>query len=71
MKNGLIKKLLDKRAVIGVIGLGYVGLPLSFRYAEAGFKVLGFDIDPEKVEKLNVGKSYIEHITLLHVPRAR
>ncbi len=57
-----IKKFSDKKAVIGVIGLGYVGLPLSLLYAEVGFKVLGFDIDLDKVEKLNKGKSYIEHI---------
>lgn len=56
---GLFKQ---RRAVIGIIGLGYVGLPLMLRYAEVGFKVLGFDIDERKVEKLNQGKSYIEHI---------
>jgi UDP-N-acetyl-D-glucosamine dehydrogenase len=62
MKNSIIKKLNDKEAVIGIFGLGYVGLPLCIRYAEAGFKVLGFDIDPNKTEKINAGKSYIEHI---------
>jgi UDP-N-acetyl-D-glucosamine dehydrogenase len=62
MKLSLIKKFQNKTAVIGIVGLGYVGLPLCIRYAEAGFKVLGFDIDPNKTEKINAGKSYIEHI---------
>ncbi|MBC7684277.1 MAG: nucleotide sugar dehydrogenase [Bdellovibrionales bacterium] len=58
----LINRLSTRSAVIGIIGLGYVGLPLSLRYAEAGFKVLGIDIDSTKVERLNAGASYIEHI---------
>jgi UDP-N-acetyl-D-glucosamine dehydrogenase len=62
MKAQLIKKLNDKQAIIGIVGLGYVGLPLSIRYSEVGYKVLGFDIDPDKVSVLNQGKSYIEHI---------
>ena len=57
----LIEKLQDKSAVIGVIGLGYVGLPLSLRFTEAGYKVIGFDIDEEKVSQLNSGKSYFQH----------
>src|ERR1700691_485134 len=47
---------------VGVIGCGYVGLPLGLRFAEAGHKVVGFDLDPEKVTKLNQGQSYIGHI---------
>jgi UDP-N-acetyl-D-glucosamine dehydrogenase len=58
----LIAKFENGTAVVGVVGLGYVGLPLSLRYAEAGFKVLGIDIDSAKVERLNRGASYIEHI---------
>ena len=58
----LIERLETRNAVIGIIGLGYVGLPLSLRYAEAGFKVLGIDIDETKVARLNGGASYIEHI---------
>lgn len=50
-------------APIGIIGLGYVGLPLSLRFAQSGTAVLGFDIDPPKVEKLNAGQSYILHIS--------
>jgi len=47
---------------VGIIGCGYVGLPLALRFAEAGHKVTGFDTDPAKVSLLNSGKSYIEHI---------
>jgi len=47
---------------VGIIGCGYVGLPLALRFAEAGHKVMGFDTDPMKVNSLNAGKSYIEHI---------
>ena len=51
-----------KEARIGVIGLGYVGLPLVIEFCKAGFPVTGFDIDESKVELLNQGKSYIKHI---------
>jgi UDP-N-acetyl-D-glucosamine dehydrogenase len=47
---------------IGIIGCGYVGLPLALRFAETGHRVTGFDLDPVKVEKLNAGESYIQHI---------
>ncbi len=47
---------------VGIIGCGYVGLPLGLRFAEAGHRVTGFDTDPVKVEKLNRGQSYIQHI---------
>lgn len=63
MKQHLLNKLSTKSAVIGVIGLGYVGLPLTLRYAEVGYKVLGFDIDSNKVAMLKEGQSYIEHIS--------
>ncbi len=61
-KDSLVAKLNDKSAVIGIVGLGYVGLPLSLRYAETGYKVVGFDIDQAKVDLLNSGQTYIEHI---------
>lgn len=48
--------------MIGIVGLGYVGLPLMLRFSEVGYRVLGFDIDKSKVESLNSGQSYIEHI---------
>ena len=63
MSATLLEKLNNKSAVIGIVGLGYVGLPLMLRYTEVGYKVLGLDIDPGKVEMLNQGKSYIEHIS--------
>ena len=51
-----------KQAVIGVIGLGYVGLPLVRAFTTAGFRCLGFDVDQTKVDKLRAGQSYIKHI---------
>ena len=54
-----------KRAVIGVIGLGYVGLPLVRAFTGAGFRCMGFDVDQSKVDKLRTGKSYIRHIDSL------
>jgi len=65
MKNDIytvIEKYETKEAVIGIVGLGYVGLPLMLRYNNIGFRVLGIDIDQGKVAKLNAGESYIEHI---------
>ncbi len=62
MKRSLINKIKSHDAFIGIIGLGYVGLPLVIRFAEENFTVLGFDVDPEKVRKLNAGESYIRHI---------
>ncbi|WP_227429829.1 nucleotide sugar dehydrogenase [Psychrobacter sp. I-STPA6b] len=62
MQTQLIEKIKSKKAVVGIIGLGYVGLPLMLRYTEVGYQVLGFDIDKNKVDLLNSGKSYIEHI---------
>ncbi len=67
----LIARLETRHAVIAVIGLGYVGLPLSLRYAEAGYTVLGIDIDSSKVAKLNDGESYIEHIAATTIAHAR
>ena len=52
MKNELIKIINDKSAVIGIIGLGYVGLPLVIRFSEENFRVIGFDIDTEKLNPL-------------------
>lgn len=58
----LLAKLNGRSAVIGILGMGYVGQPLALRYAGLGYKVLGFDIDASKVAILNSGKSEIEHI---------
>jgi len=62
MKDDLITKIREHRATIGVVGLGYVGLPLVLRFGEEHFSVIGFDVDPVKVAKLNSGESYIRHI---------
>ena len=59
----LLARIANRQARIGIVGLGYVGLPLALRFGEVGFEVLGFDIDPDKVRALNQGQSYIEHIT--------
>ncbi len=58
----LMEKLTSRDATIGIIGMGYVGQPLALRYCQLGYKVLGFDIDAEKVDQLNAGHSQIEHI---------
>ncbi len=58
----LINKLNNKDAKIGIIGLGYVGLPLAICFQKAGYETLGLDIDKSKVESLNSGHSYIHHI---------
>ena len=58
----LLKKLDSSKAKVGVIGLGYVGLPLVLRFCEEGFSVTGFDVDVEKVSSLMKGRSYIKHI---------
>src|SRR5688572_787724 len=58
----LAGRIKAKSAKIGVIGLGYVGLPLACLFAEKGFRVTGFDIDPKKIDVLNAGRSYIKHI---------
>ena len=58
----LLKIINDKAAKIGVIGLGYVGLPLAITFANKGFSVTGFDVDPKKIDQLMEGRSYIKHI---------
>jgi UDP-N-acetyl-D-glucosamine dehydrogenase len=60
--NFFESRMASKQAVIGIVGMGYVGQPLALRYSQVGYKVLGFDIDPTKVEQLNTGISQIEHI---------
>lgn len=69
--NSLISKIKDKSAVVGVIGLGYVGLPLSLEFASKGFNVIGFDVDERKIPLLNSGKSYIKHISEDRIKFAR
>lgn len=65
----LIAKITARRARVGVIGLGYVGLPLVIAFCKAGFLVTGFDVDPEKVNSLASGRSYIRHIDLQSIEK--
>jgi UDP-N-acetyl-D-glucosamine dehydrogenase len=67
----LIDRFKAHQATIGVIGLGYVGLPLGCAMAGKGFSVLGFDIDPAKVEVINSGSSYISHVDAGQIARLR
>jgi UDP-N-acetyl-D-glucosamine dehydrogenase len=66
-----LDSLNNHTAAIGVIGLGYVGLPLSLLLADAGFRVTGFDVDAHKVSELDAGKSYIYRIPHTEIARAR
>ena len=66
----LLDRINERTAKVGVIGLGYVGLPLVLLFEEAGFEVLGLDVDPKKTEALHRGESYIRHIGPERVARA-
>jgi len=68
-KETLIKKLQDKSAKIGILGMGYVGMPLAVVFAEAGFNVLGIDPDQRKVDTFNKGVSYIQDVPTETVTR--
>ena len=59
MKEKLLKKIENKEIEVGVVGLGYVGLPLAVEKAKAGFKTIGFDVQSEKVDLVNKGHNYI------------
>jgi UDP-N-acetyl-D-glucosamine dehydrogenase len=69
IKETLIKKLQDKTAKIGILGMGYVGMPLAVVFAEAGFNVLGIDPDQRKVDTFNKGVSYIQDVPTETVAR--
>ncbi len=60
--NTLAEKISSRSALVGVIGLGYVGLPLARAFIDAGLRVLGFDIDPAKIESLARGQNYLQHL---------
>ena len=62
MKDTLLKKIENREAKIGIVGLGYVGLPLLIEFARAGFPKLGLDVDEQKTEALAAGETYIRHI---------
>lgn len=59
MKENLLRKIAERKIVAGVVGLGYVGLPLAVEKAKAGFKTIGFDVQKEKVDLVNAGHNYI------------
>jgi UDP-N-acetyl-D-glucosamine dehydrogenase len=65
--KGLKERIGDRSARIGVIGLGYVGLPLAVEFARSGFDVTGFDVDETKVREINAGRSYILDVASEHV----
>lgn len=69
-REDLLERIDKRTAKVGVIGLGYVGLPLVLLFEEAGFEVLGFDVDPAKPQALHRGESYIRHIGPERVARA-
>ena len=71
IKQASIEKFKSRQALIGIIGLGYVGLPLMLRYNAIGFRVMGIDVDQNKVNQLNAGQSYIEHIPANKIASAR
>src|SRR6266540_3923526 len=58
----LLNKIKNRSATVGVIGLGYVGLPLVVQFVKAGYSAIGFDLDDEKIRLLQKGKTYIKHI---------
>jgi UDP-N-acetyl-D-glucosamine dehydrogenase len=62
LASQLLSKIRSHDAVVGIIGLGYVGLPLALAFAEKGFRVLGFDVDPDKVAAIARGEGYIKHL---------
>jgi UDP-N-acetyl-D-glucosamine dehydrogenase len=67
----LIQRIESRQAVVGIVGLGYVGLPLAMTFCRGGFRVLGFDIDAKKAGALNRGESYIGHIPSTEVRHLR
>jgi len=59
---GLLESIHNRSAIVGIIGLGYVGLPLAIQFGKQGFKVIGFDLDTRKIDRLLHGESYIKHV---------
>ncbi len=70
-KKKLLKKIANKKAKVGIVGLGYVGLPLAKLFSRKKFKVIGFEVDKSKVIKLKEGKSYINHINNEKITREK
>lgn len=67
----LMTRIESKRARVGVVGLGYVGLPLALSFREGGFGVLGFDVDPAKIRSLEEGQSYLRHIPASRIEKSQ
>ena len=59
MKEKLLSRIAERKITVGVVGLGYVGLPLAVEKAKAGFRTIGFDVQEEKVKQVNAGHNYI------------
>lgn len=68
--SSLLDAIKNKKALIGIIGLGYVGLPLALTFLERGFRVSGFDVDQKKIDELQAGRCYIKHIDTKRVEAA-
>lgn len=71
MLSSFRARIENKDAIVGILGLGYVGIPLAQRISEVGYKVIGFDIDPNRVAELNAGRSPIKHIAHEEIGRMR
>jgi UDP-N-acetyl-D-glucosamine dehydrogenase len=71
LRDTLLRRIDTHEVYIGIIGQGYVGVPLALTFADKGFRVLGFDVDAEKVAALNRGECYIRHVDSVRVRRAR
>jgi len=65
-----VERIKERKAVIGVVGMGYVGLPLALTYADEGFRVIGYDIDTKKAEAISAGETYIKHIPSARIKKA-
>ncbi|NLN93519.1 MAG: nucleotide sugar dehydrogenase [Candidatus Hydrogenedens sp.] len=68
--ESLRQALSDKRALVAVVGLGYVGMPLATHFHESGYRVLGIDVDEKKLASLKEGKSYLSHLSAQWIPAA-
>jgi UDP-N-acetyl-D-glucosamine dehydrogenase len=62
MSAELLSKIIERRAVIGIIGLGYVGLPLAVEFSRGGFSTIGFEVDKTRIDNINSGASYIPDV---------
>ena len=66
----LIERISDKNISVGIVGLGYVGIPLSLGFANQGIKVIGFDVDQNKIKLISKGESYIKHIPSISISKS-